>query len=207
MNGFGLNGASIDGAGNTNSFVAIPASSASLSLAMSERALSFFPSTVMGMSIDSAGSIISISPFAPSTANLSIASSGVLYNVTPFPAQTLSASLAMSGNPILTGGLSGADGMGISVSGMPRRITYFDATVLESSIDVRGDLLRSIRYMAGLMDLSIGLSGELLSFKPMTGSMSFSLDMDGDLSVNATEHDLDENTMVRMYQERTMVRQ
>jgi len=201
MNGFGLNAAGLNGAGNTNSFVAFPASTATFTVAMSERALSFLPATVMGLSVDSSGALISISPFAPTTATFSINSSGTLYRVAPMGNQAMGIDVAMSGNPILTGGLGGELTADVALSGQIRRITYFNEEVLGADVAMSGDLLASIRYMAGVMDLAVDLDGQIMSFRPMVGSMSLGIDVDGLLSVNATAPDLEENTWSHPYRE------
>lgn len=115
--------------------------------------------------------------------------------------------MALSGNPILTGGLRGSLSADVAVTGVLLRKSYFDPVQMELSVESVGDLLRSIKYMSAAATLNLDMDGPLLSFSTMAGSMSFSLDMDGAIAVNATEQDADERTMVRPYQERTMVRQ
>jgi len=207
VNGFSLNGAGLNSSANTNSFVAFPASTGTFSVGLSERLLSFFAATTATLSIDSSGSIISISPFAPTTATFSIDSVGSLLNFTPFPANTMTMGVAMSGNPILTGGLSADAGLDVALDGPLLRISYFAPEQMALSIESAGDLLRAIRYMSAAATLAIDMDGPLLSFSPMTGAMSFSINMAGAIAVNATEQDAEERTMVRPYQERTMVRQ
>lgn len=208
MNGFSLNGAGLNSSASTNRFAALPATTILHGLTLSERTLSFLPATTMIMEVDMAGSIIAISPFAPTEIGMNMDVGGVLLKFSPFPAHTIGMDVSMSGNPILTGGLSASIGMGIEIDGPLLRTSYFDPAQMSFSIETDGDLLRAIKYMNAAIAMGIDLDGVLVSFSPMAPTtIAMAMNMQGSISVNATEQDADERTMVRPYQERTMVRQ
>lgn len=121
---------------------------------------------------------------------------------------------SMGWNTGLTGNLSGILRMSASIDVQLDLVgnlsrgsrAYFEDVAINANVDFSGNL-SGIYHMSGDIGVSMDLTGDLarrVLFGLSTLDMSFSFD--GALSNNVFNTATDKNTMVRPYQERTMVR-
>ena len=126
-----------------------------------------------------------------------------------FGDQSIDVSYDIAGLMTCTQRMAGSVDMGIEVSGnlAQGQWTAIGAATLGMGMDTTGDLRGTFR-MPGAIDLSLDISGDPQRKVYIgSGSIDMAFDLSGLLSRNTSEQDIDQNTFVRPYSERTWTRQ
>lgn len=126
-----------------------------------------------------------------------------------FGSQVIAASYEMSGSPIRTAFLDGSMAMAYGQTGnlyIGQRAAIGVAT-MGMGASFSGDLRGAFR-MPGSVDMALSASGDPFARKLFGyASVDVTINVTGRVAKNIAAQDTPENTMVRQYQERTMVRQ
>lgn len=169
--------------------------------------LTLIPSGAVSMSYDVTGTLIRTGGLAGSV-DLANTLSGDPYAIRYFGDQSISAGMGLTGALTKIQYLSGtvATAMDLVGSLSVGQVSLLPSSTLSMTAVLAGSLRGTFR-MPGAIDMALDMSGQLMRLVaigsqtlPMTTSLS------GSLSSNATQADIDTNTMVRPYRERTMVR-